>query len=31
MADLFDVEWQKSSRSSGSGQCVEIAVIEKGV
>jgi hypothetical protein len=28
MADLSEVEWQRSSRSSGTGQCVEVAVVE---
>ena len=31
MADLSKVEWQKSSRSSGSGQCIEVAVVDKSV
>lgn len=29
MIDLSKAEWQKSSRSSGNGQCVEIAMVDE--
>lgn len=30
MTDLSQVKWQKGSRSSANGQCVEVAVVEEG-
>ena len=29
--DLTNVEWKKSTRSSASGQCVEVAITDEGV
>jgi hypothetical protein len=29
--DLTSVEWKKSTRSSGSGQCVEVGITDEGV
>ena len=29
--DLTNVEWRTSTRSSGSGQCVEVAITSEGV
>jgi hypothetical protein len=29
MTDLSRAEWRKSSRSSGNGECIEAAVVEK--